>query len=86
MRLSRLVKRALALRRAPGPGWTDDDRINLDVFLRTPTGRRFYDALTLLAVSAALRGVEERPFEAGVTAGMGRMVREIDSMLPAEDA
>jgi hypothetical protein len=34
----------------------------------------------LLAVTAALRGVEERPFDAGVTAGMGRVVREIDGM------
>jgi hypothetical protein len=31
---------------------------------------RFYDALALLAVTAVLHGVEERPFEAGVTAGM----------------
>jgi hypothetical protein len=33
----------------------------------------------------ALRGVEERPFEAGVTAGMGRVVREIDGMRGDEE-
>jgi hypothetical protein len=76
----RLIARALVLRRAPAPEWSPDDRITLDAFLRTPTGGRFYDALALLAVTAALRGVEERPFEAGVTAGMGRVVREIDGM------
>jgi hypothetical protein len=54
--------------------------INLDAFLRTPTSRRFYDSLALLAVTAALRGVEERPFEAGGTAGMGRVVRELDGI------
>jgi hypothetical protein len=36
-------------------------------------------------VTAALRGVEERPFEAGVTAGMGRVVREIDEMRGGEE-
>jgi hypothetical protein len=76
----RLIARALILRRAPAHEWSPDDRITLDAFLRTPTGGRFYDALALLAVTAALRGVEERPFEAGVTAGMGRVVREIDGM------
>jgi hypothetical protein len=48
------------------------------------TGGRFYDALALLAVTAALRGVEERPFDAGVTAGMGRVVREIDGLRGGE--
>jgi hypothetical protein len=62
-----------------------DYRITLDAFLRTPTGGRFYDALALLAVTAALRGVEERPFDAGVTAGMGRVVREIDGMRGEEE-
>ena len=38
-----------------------------------------------VAVAAALRGLEERPFEAGVTAGMGRMVREIDGMRECAD-
>ena len=76
----RLIARALVLRRAPASEWSPDDRITLDAFLRTPTGGRFYDALALLAVTAALRGVEERPFEAGVTAGMGRVVREIDGI------
>ncbi len=61
------------------------EHITLDAFLRTPTGGRFYDALALLAVTAALRGVEERPFEAGVTAGMGRVVREIDGMRAGEE-
>jgi hypothetical protein len=28
---------------------------------------------------------EERPFDAGVTAGMGRMVREIDGMRAGEE-
>ena len=74
------MRRALALRRGPAPEWTADDRANLDAFLKTPAGRRFYDTLALLAVTAALRGTEERPFDAGVTAGMGRMVREIDEM------
>ncbi len=60
----RLLARALALRRAPASEWSPDDRITLDAFLRTPTGGRFYDALALLAVTAALRGVEERPFDA----------------------
>jgi len=81
----RLLARALVLRRAPAPEWSPDDRITLDAFLRTPTGGRFYDALALLAVTAALRGVEERPFDAGVTAGMGRMVREIDGMRAGEE-
>jgi hypothetical protein len=76
----RLLARALVLRRAPAHEWSPDDRITLDAFLRTPTGGRFYDALALLAVTAALRVVEERPFEAGGTAGMGRVVREIDGM------
>jgi hypothetical protein len=76
----RLLARVLVLRRAPAHEWSPDDRITLDAFLRTPTGRRFYDALALLAVTAALRVVEERPFEAGVTAGMGRVVREIEGM------
>ena len=58
----RLLARALVLRRAPASEWSPDDRITLDAFLRTPTGRRFYDSLALLAVTAALRGVEERPF------------------------
>jgi hypothetical protein len=31
-------------------------------------------------VTAALRGVDERPFDARVTVGMGRVVREIDGM------
>ena len=60
----RLLARALVLRRAPASEWSPDDRITLDAFLRTPTGGRFYDALALLAVTAALRGVEERPFDA----------------------
>ena len=76
----RLLARALVLRRAPASDWSPDDRITLDAFLQTPTGGRFYDALALLAVTAALRGVEERPFDAGVTAGMGGVVREIDGM------
>jgi hypothetical protein len=80
----RLLARALVLRRAPAHEWSPDDRITLDAFLRTPTGGRFYDALALLAVTAALRGVEERPFEAEVTAGMGRVVREIDAMRGGE--
>ena len=81
----RLLARALVLRRPPAHEWSPDDRITLDAFLRTPTGGRFYDALALLAVTAALRGVEERPFEAGVTAGMGRVVREIDGMRGGEE-
>jgi hypothetical protein len=81
----RLIARALVLRRAPAPDWSPGDRMTLDAFLRTPTGGRFYDALALLAVTAALRGVEERPFDAGVTAGMGRMVREIDGMRAGEE-
>jgi hypothetical protein len=76
----RLLARALVLRRAPAHEWSPDDRMTLDAFLRTPTGCRFYDALALLVVPAALRGVEERPFDAGVTAGMGWVVREIDGM------
>jgi hypothetical protein len=83
--LAGLLARALVLRRAPASEWSPDDRITLDAFLRTPTGGRFYDALALLAVTAALRGVEERPFDAGVTAGMGRMVREIDGMRAGEE-
>jgi hypothetical protein len=81
----RLLARALALRRAPASDWSPDDRITLDAFLQTPTGGRFYDALALLAGTAALRGVEERPFDAGVTAGMGRVVREIDGMRAGEE-
>jgi hypothetical protein len=81
----RLLARALALRRAPAHEWSPDGRITLDAFLRTPTGGRFYDALALLAVTAALRGVEERPFDAGVTAGMGRVVRVTAALRGVEE-
>lgn len=60
--------------------WTETDKMNLDAFLRTPSGTKFLHTLHELTVSRALTPVDRSPFEHGITGGFSVMLGEIERL------
>ena len=60
--------------------WTEIDKTNLDVFLRTPSGKKFLLTLHDLTVSRALTLVDRTPYEHGITGVFSVMLSEIERL------
>lgn len=65
--------------------WTDSDKVNLGIFLKTPTGKKFLLTLHDMTVGRALAVVDRPAFDHGVTGGMSLMLGEIERLAVDHD-